>query len=271
MLPTDYRTVTSGLGLNKIDSHGNTSLHRAIWYGPNIYSDGSQKVDSDYHQKVVQGLIDAGVDVNAVNNYGQTPLHKTAQLAKPHLARLLLERGACVSIKDRMGNTPLHETTALDDKATAKLLLERKAEINARNNFEKTPLAIAYKVHSIQVVKVLQSQLLQCVEKREITPSNLPKSLKFIHHESIGNLKQCEAIFVRIAEMIREVYDSNKVSGCSHILVKSYEDAQSKFILNIDLIARKLDNRYPFVLIIVSPFDEYVEDITEFMASKGYM
>ena len=80
--------------------------------------------------------------------------------------------------------------------------------------------------------------MLKKVTKIEVTRSNLPTCLNFIHHKSIGDLKQCEEICEEIygRGIIREIYDSNMVSGISVTLVKSYDDALSKFILDVDSI-----------------------------------
>jgi hypothetical protein len=119
--------------------------------------------------------------------------------------------------------------------------------------------------------------MLKKVTKIEITGSNLPKCLNFIHHKSIGDLKQCEEIIsCRGRGIIREIYDSNKVSGISVTLVKSYDDALSKFIIDIDSIlnilsTNKLKKEYPFVLIEASPFDKYTEEITKYLSSKDFL
>ena len=117
--------------------------------------------------------------------------------------------------------------------------------------------------------------MLKKVTKIEVTRSNLPKCLNFIHHKSIGDLKQCEEI-ISCRGIIREIYDSNKVSGISVTLVKSYDDALSKFILDIDSIlnilsTNKLKKEYPFVLIEASPFDKYTKEITKYLSSKGFL
>ena len=121
--------------------------------------------------------------------------------------------------------------------------------------------------------------MLKKVTKIEVTGSNLPECLNFIHHKSIGDLKQCEEIYdswILCRGIIREIYDSNKVSGISVTLVKSYDDALSKFIIDIDSIlnilsTNKLKKEYPFVLIEASPFDNYTEEITKYLSSKGFL
>jgi ankyrin repeat protein len=52
-------------------------------------------------------LLDAGADINAVNNNGQSSLHSAARLGLKDLVRFLGERGADLHIKDRGGFTAL--------------------------------------------------------------------------------------------------------------------------------------------------------------------
>lgn len=65
---------------------------------------------------VVQHLIDLGVDVNAKDRFGWTPLHyaarKKSPAADPSLStacvKLLIDAGAEVNAKDKDGVTPMH-------------------------------------------------------------------------------------------------------------------------------------------------------------------
>jgi len=52
-------------------------------------------------------LLDAGANINAVNNNGQSSLHAAARLDLKDLVRFLGERGADLNIKDRNGSTAL--------------------------------------------------------------------------------------------------------------------------------------------------------------------
>lgn len=92
------------------DSDGSTALHCATWKG---------------HQNVVAFLLDAGADVNAVNqngHWGTTPLHAAAHANQAAIAKLLLDHGADTKAKDMEGRTPMFHTTFHKAKAVAKLL-----------------------------------------------------------------------------------------------------------------------------------------------------
>jgi ankyrin repeat protein len=52
-------------------------------------------------------LIDAGVDVNAVSERGQTALHGAVYRAANEIIRLLVNAGARTDVKDELGRTPL--------------------------------------------------------------------------------------------------------------------------------------------------------------------
>lgn len=79
-------------------------------------------------------LIAAGADVNAVNRYGQTPLH-TAQYVD--CVKSLLRAGAKVNVYDAMGQTPLHNAL---NPMLCNQLLEAGANVHARDMLMKTPL-----------------------------------------------------------------------------------------------------------------------------------
>lgn len=111
---------------------------------------------------------------------------------------------------------------------------------------------------------------LETIAKREIKGSKLPECLSFVHQESIGDLTKCKQTLSPSRNTINEIYDSNQVSGTSLILVESYDDALSKFVINIDTIEKQLDYVYPFTLITVSPFEEYVENISKYLLARGY-
>ena len=92
------------------DTDGSTPLHCATWKG---------------HVDVAEFLVQAGADVNAVNqneHWGTTPLHAAAHANQVKIAQLLLDNGANTKAKDIEGRTPMFHTTFHKAKAVAKLL-----------------------------------------------------------------------------------------------------------------------------------------------------
>jgi ankyrin repeat protein len=61
----------------------------------------------------IQLLLDAGVDVNAADNRGQTALHGAAEKGYDRLVKFLAEHGGKLDAKDRQGKTPLDAALGL--------------------------------------------------------------------------------------------------------------------------------------------------------------
>ena len=95
---------------------------------------------------VVALLLDRGADVNARSSQGFTPLHTAASgNTKPSVIALLLDRGADIEARDSNGGTPLHHAVIFfnEDPSVLKLLLDRGADVDARSNHGDRPCQFA--------------------------------------------------------------------------------------------------------------------------------
>ena len=103
----------------------------------------------------VEDLIDRGVDVNAADNQGYTPLHFAVSEDMVDVAAVLLNHGAGVNTYDNSGWTPLHVAASMASPAMVLLLLEYGADLNSQSSSGQTPLEIAKENLRADVVAVL--------------------------------------------------------------------------------------------------------------------
>ena len=88
----------------------------------------------------VQAYLDAGVDINARDENGSTPLHWAALEGHKDIVELLINRGAQVNAKDNTANTPLDLAIRYEKLAIAELLRAQGANtgtihVVARNGY----------------------------------------------------------------------------------------------------------------------------------------
>lgn len=100
--------------------------------------------------KWVKALIKDGVDVNAKDIYGRTPLHRAA---KAEISKMLIEEGADVSVRDTYGRTPLH--LVKNEAEIAKVLIEAGVDANAKDKSGFAPLHYAARYNDLNVVRAL--------------------------------------------------------------------------------------------------------------------
>jgi ankyrin repeat protein len=102
-------------------------------------------------------LLDDGVDVNAGDKDGMTPLHSAVWEGNSEMAALLLARGAKVNARAEGGYTPLHTAALRGNSEMAAFLLDNGADVNARSDKGGTPLLQA----SLQISNAETAELLR--------------------------------------------------------------------------------------------------------------
>jgi ankyrin repeat protein len=126
-------------------SSGNPDLVREILsYHPSLEArdiDGKTAIfavesrtdgDDAARAECVRLLVEAGADVNARDNDGNTPLHETGLV---EVVKELLKAGADVNARNNDGETPIFKAWDPDIMA---LLIEHGADLTLRNNEGKT-------------------------------------------------------------------------------------------------------------------------------------
>ncbi|WP_339045139.1 ankyrin repeat domain-containing protein [Candidatus Mesenet endosymbiont of Agriotes lineatus] len=104
---------------------------------------------------VVVKLLKEGVNVNAVNLYGNTALMFSAIHGRTEIAELLIREGANINAPNKDGYTPLTSAAYNGQTEIAELLIDRKATVDARSKNGNTPFIIAILQGHTEVAKLL--------------------------------------------------------------------------------------------------------------------
>jgi hypothetical protein len=106
--------VKAGARAGARDTYGETELTTLL-------------TDSRDQISIVGPLLESGVDVNAANIYGLTPLMRASRAQPAPVLELLIKHGADVNAKDRSGKTALGVATENRNDAAVRVLLEARA------------------------------------------------------------------------------------------------------------------------------------------------
>ena len=123
---------------------GKTPLHSAAYYGD---------------LEMVQILLDYGVDVNAQQDYGSTPLDfglvGNGRLNDPRVVRLLLDHGADPNIPSKHGLTPLYRASEKGRIKVIRPLIEYGASVEVQDDEGRYPWEVAAGEQREEIIKLL--------------------------------------------------------------------------------------------------------------------
>lgn len=95
----------------------------------------------DCPDELARWLVAQGLDTEARDTYGRTPLHEHAADVWGGRVDLLLDLGADIHAVDKELDTPLHKAAKFGNAEGARVLLDRGARADALNAARLTPLA----------------------------------------------------------------------------------------------------------------------------------
>jgi ankyrin repeat protein len=92
----------------------------------------------------VQRFIRRGVDIDALDNHGESALHHAVKYDQPEVVALLIREGADIDVQTRRGkDTPLHYAVMWENWRVTEFLLSNGAQENIKNAEGETPRAYA--------------------------------------------------------------------------------------------------------------------------------
>ena len=136
--------------MKAVDADGDTALH---YLG---YRKSSKGLESIFKE-----LLEAGSDVDAVNDFGERPFITAVFSNNDELVDLYLKRGEKINQQDDDKFTPLHHAVEGEGKQTVKLLLERGADPSIKNADGFTPLMMAQEYELDEIVDLLKQHSAQ--------------------------------------------------------------------------------------------------------------
>ncbi|XP_058449295.1 ankyrin-1-like, partial [Malaya genurostris] len=142
---------------NVRDRSGETILHKNL----NCY--------------ILKFLVRNGAEINAVDKYGKTPLHRAAYKGQLELVKLLIEHGANKNAIDDQGCTVLHEAVSSGQLDLITWLVGKQgANMYTKNKYGLPPIYFAkQKGHKVVELLLESSTIYRCSSK-EIIDSKEP-------------------------------------------------------------------------------------------------
>jgi len=130
-------------------------------FGPSAVVNGQNQTPS-LHMAAARGEVDLinqyiekKADLNAMDNYGYTPLKRAVDSGHLEAVKALLQGGANPNVKDRDGSTVLLLAAQSGQKDIVEALLAAKADANAKNSAGQTSLHLAVMMGNIDVTESL--------------------------------------------------------------------------------------------------------------------
>lgn len=129
------------------------------WWSQDSFANGKLALTlatSVGDDRMVEYLLEMGVDANTLGNNEDTALHRASSAGHERVVRVLLDGHAAVDSRDDTGWTPLLFAARFAFVDIVRLLLERGADVNALNECEVGALHWAAQNSSEQAVRTVE-------------------------------------------------------------------------------------------------------------------
>ncbi|XP_059139285.1 serine/threonine-protein phosphatase 6 regulatory ankyrin repeat subunit B-like [Physella acuta] len=149
----------------------------------------------DGSNEIVNLLLKAGANTQAVDEHGRTPLHIAATACNLKILQSLCQFGANINAVDNYGNSPLFIALLFEKKDASKYLLECGADVNLICDSLCSPLFVAVLNNDTELVNLLiqyganldmgeYSEILVALENRSVE-----MTIALLEHGANANMR----------------------------------------------------------------------------------
>ncbi|KAJ7554440.1 hypothetical protein O6H91_06G140500 [Diphasiastrum complanatum] len=171
-LPEDYPFTSDKLIVKSVLVPGDSAHQDCIsseWFSSKkkqVFTDAGLKIMmvgggilrslvSAASMEYVREVLERDVDVNSLDELGNTAMHIAISKRRPEMVQLLMEFGCNLERANKSGYTALHEAAMVGDALVTELLLNRGASIDARTPSGHTAIHHAVGRGHLEVVRIL--------------------------------------------------------------------------------------------------------------------
>ena len=203
--------------------------------------------------RIAKKLIEKGADVHRKFPYGQfgcgsnnTPIHMACFYSQLTIVKILVKRGVNINAKNDQGRTPLHVISSIEAKTAtkiAKILIDNGSKVDGIDASNKSPLYYAVEENNLEIVKLL-------VEKGAKVEGGLDCYGRNPLYRSIenGNLEMAKFLIENGANLNLQATNSGNTPLHLAINRRSMEMIQLLLDNGADLNLKNMKNQTPLDL-----------------------
>lgn len=210
----------------------------------------------------VSVLLDAGVDMNCVDQAGRTPIHLAAWFGHNEIAKLLISKGASIEQLDNLGRSPIHLAAWFGNILSLKAFIEgKKSIINLQDKAGNTALHLACLNNHKDVVSCLLNEGASTKIKNMIGQTVLniaesddkPEILEILQQKEGENTKKG---LIVDKNMIHDIKSMNKT-------LDELVNSQNKHAQDIHILRDCLENQAQTLQAVNSKQNEMKKEVSE--------
>lgn len=194
------------------------------------YAKGTALHYYDLSDEMGHWLVENGADINALDTYNNTPLHRAASRRGGKI-EIFIELGAKINAKNSSGNTPLHKAAGNGfNPENVKSLIDNGADPLIKNSNKQTPLEYGLtQVENIDIVEmatiaeILLKFQTNITEKMKQAVTKIGKNFEFYRNDyNKESLPEAEAGLESLYELfnVEPVVKRKIFDGVSQIKIK---------------------------------------------------